>query len=309
MQWNDGTIASLWKQILEQADGRREGGHDCTRPGYLSGRRVCCIHMKKEPIHQNLNTSFVSVRALVRYLRGLQFVGSIRIEWSSYEADIIFTGSGTIRAREFDHIAGRIAHGEHVLERILERAREPHGRIHVYKAIEGYAGHDEGAVFIDKSIVAGARSLAANSGGNVGRANYEFILSGHESESALVLGELSELLRVIDEILAKGRLSFPAAFGNACDAIAPNFPFMNDSSLRYKNGEIVLNGSADASSVASAVFAALRPIFERLRREIKYESLLRLLTERLREIASRKRSEYVRLSLMHHVEELLEGDA
>ena len=125
-----------------------------------------------------------------------------------------------------------------------------------------------------------------------------------------MLGELSELLRTIDEILAKGRLSFPAAFGNACDAIAPNFPFMqgDNRSLRYKNGEIVLNGSADASSVASAVFAALRPIFGRLRRERKYDSLLKLLTERLREIASQKRNEYVRLSLMHHVEELLEGD-
>ena len=45
--------------------------------------------MKKQPIHQNLNTSFVNVAALVRYLRGLQFVGSIRIELASYEADII----------------------------------------------------------------------------------------------------------------------------------------------------------------------------------------------------------------------------
>ena len=268
--------------------------------------------MKKQPIHQNLNTSFVDVRALVRYLRGLQFVGSIRIEWSSYEADIVFTGSQTIQAREYDHIAGRISHGEHVLERILLRAREPHGRIHVYKAVEGYAGHDDGSVFVDKSIVTGARQLAASSGGNFGTIrNREFILNDRDSENALVLGELSELLRAIDEILAKGRLSFSAAFGNACDAIAPNFPFMQSDAktLRYKNGEIVLNGSADPSSIASAVFAALRPIFKRLRGETKYKSLLELLTERLREMSSRKRREYVRLSLMHHVEELLESDA
>src|SRR5215210_6521936 len=109
--------------------------------------------MKKEPIHQNLNTSFVDVGALVRYLRGLQFVGSIRIELSSYEADIVFTSSKTIIAREYDHIAGRISHGQQALQRILIRAKEPHGRIHVYKAGDG-----DGTVFIDKSIVSGARS-------------------------------------------------------------------------------------------------------------------------------------------------------
>ena len=48
----------------------------------------------------------------MRYLRGLQFVGSIRIELSSYEADIIFTSTNKITAREYDHIAGRISHGD-----------------------------------------------------------------------------------------------------------------------------------------------------------------------------------------------------
>lgn len=267
--------------------------------------------MKKEPIHQNLNTSFVSVRALVRYLRGLQFVGSIRIEWSDYEADIIFTGSQTIRAREYDHIAGRISHGEHVLEHILVRAREPHGRIHVYKAVEGYAGHDDGSIFIDRSIVAGAREMATNPGGKrATRTHYEFVMNGQEGETALVLGALSDLLRTIDEVLATRQLSFAAAFGLACDAIAPNYPFMsaNDRALRYKNGEIKLNGAADGSSVASAVFAALRPIFGRLRREQKYGPLLDMLKERLREISAERRSEFDRMSLMSNIEELIDGD-
>src|SRR6187200_2749114 len=109
--------------------------------------------MKKQPIHQNLNTSFVNVGALVRYLRQLQFVGSIRVEMSSYEADIIFTSSKTIQAREYDHIAGRISQGEHALQRILIRSKEPHGRVHVFKAVEGYGGADDVSVFVDKSII------------------------------------------------------------------------------------------------------------------------------------------------------------
>src|SRR5829696_1340110 len=165
--------------------------------------------MKKQPIHENLNTSFVDVAALVRYLRSLQFVGSIRIELSSYEADIVFTSSKTIIAREYDHIAGRISHGERALQRILIRAKEPHGRIHVYKSEEGTAGRESGTIFIDKAIVSGARSMASSHGGTRSKtADFDIVLGRSETENALVLGALSELLRMIDESLATGKLSF-----------------------------------------------------------------------------------------------------
>ena len=264
--------------------------------------------MKKEPIHQNLNTSFLNVTALVQYLRDLQFVGSIRLEWSSYEADIIFTTSRTIIAREYDHIEGRISHGPDALKRILSRAREPHGRIHVYKAVEGYAGHDDASVFIDRAILTRAREMASNTGGKLASVSqYEFVMNSADGESALVLGELSELLRAIDEILAKGRLSFAAAFGIACDAIARDFPFMGsrERALRYKDGEIKLSSTTDVTTIVSAVFAALRPIFSRLRREKKYEVLLGMLVERLQEMSSKKRNEYNRLAIMQHIEDLL----
>jgi hypothetical protein len=267
--------------------------------------------MRKKAIHQNLNTSFVNVGALVRYLRNLQFVGSIRIELASYEADIIFTSSKVIQAREYDHIAGRIAHGEAALKRILIRAKEPHGRIHVYKAVEGYAGRDDGSVFIDKAIVSQAREMAASVGGTmVQETAFEFVLNGKDSENALVLAALSEVLVIVDESLAKGKLSFPAAFRIACDAIAADYPFMdqNHQALAYQDGEIKLNTKADATDIAEAVFAALRPIFKRLRREVKYSELYRIVSERLRESSTERRDEFVRLGLMSYIENLLDAD-
>ena len=265
--------------------------------------------MKKKPIHQNLNTSFVNVTKLVRYLRDLQFVGSIRIELSSYEADIVFTSSRTIVAREYDHIAGLISQDSEALKRILVRAREPHGRLHVFKAVEGYAGHDAGSVFVDRTIVAQAREMAANPGGRMAStAQREMFMDDADGENALVLGALSELLRTIDEVFAKGKLSFAAAFEIACDAIAADYGFISahGRALRYRDGEIMLRSTADASTVVSAVFAALRPIFKRLRREKKYEALLRVLVERLQLMTSEKRREYNRLSLMPHIVDLLD---
>ncbi|HUR97501.1 MAG TPA: hypothetical protein VMZ26_05465 [Pyrinomonadaceae bacterium] len=265
--------------------------------------------MKKEPIHRNLNTSFVNVSALVSYLRGLQFVGSIRLELSSYEADIIFTGSNKIIAREYDHIVGRISHGEQALERILIRSKEPHGRIHVYKSADGPAGHYNGSVFVDKIIVSGARSMAASDGGALARDGRRTVLPGRsESENALVLGALSDLLRIIDESLAKRNLSFGGAFRNACKTIAADFPFMTHSeeAIVYRNGKIRLTSNADSSSVAAAVFAALEPIFSRLRSDDKYAELLHPLVNKLRECAAARKPEYVSLGLMSRLETLLD---
>jgi len=92
--------------------------------------------MKNRPIHENLDTSYVNLSALVRYLRRRQFAGNIRVELSGYEADITLTEQNVIRVREHDRIAGRVSEGEEALQRLLIRAREPGGIINVYQAVE-----------------------------------------------------------------------------------------------------------------------------------------------------------------------------
>lgn len=91
--------------------------------------------MKNRPLHENLDTSFVNLSALLRYLRRRQFVGSIRVELSGYEADIVLNSENQLNVREYDRIAGRIAEGEEALQRLLIRAREPGGIIHVYQQV------------------------------------------------------------------------------------------------------------------------------------------------------------------------------
>lgn len=91
--------------------------------------------MKVRPIHENLDTSFVNVSSLVRYLRRRQFVGKICIELSGYEADIYLGELNELRACEHDRIAGRFAEGEEALQRILIRSREPGGIVNVYQAV------------------------------------------------------------------------------------------------------------------------------------------------------------------------------
>ncbi len=91
--------------------------------------------MKNHSIHKNLDTSFVNVSALVRYLRRRQFVGSVRVELSGYEAEIHLGEGNTLRVREFDRITGRIGEGEEALQRILIRSREPGGIVNVFQNV------------------------------------------------------------------------------------------------------------------------------------------------------------------------------
>lgn len=92
--------------------------------------------MKNRPVHENLDTSFVNLPALVRHLRGENFAGNICVELKDYDADIILAADGSIKARKYDRAAGRVAEGEEALQRVLIRAREPGGVIHVFRAIE-----------------------------------------------------------------------------------------------------------------------------------------------------------------------------
>ena len=92
--------------------------------------------MKNRPIHENLDTSYVNLSALVRYLRRRQFCGNVRVELSGYEADIAINGEDQMRVREHDRIAGRVSEGDEALQRLLIRAREPGGIINVYQSVE-----------------------------------------------------------------------------------------------------------------------------------------------------------------------------
>ena len=104
--------------------------------------------MNTRPLHENLDTSFVNLAALIRHLRQRQFVGKVRVELRGYEADVILTTGNEMRVLERDCVAGRISEGEEALQRLLIRARESGGAIHVHQKIE------EVAPLIESSVTA-----------------------------------------------------------------------------------------------------------------------------------------------------------
>lgn len=95
--------------------------------------------MKTLAVHQNLDTSFVNLSALLRHLREREFAGQVLVKLSGYKAEVTFDADGELKVFEHDKVAGRIAEGDEALQRLLIRAREPGGTIDVFQFVPEFA--------------------------------------------------------------------------------------------------------------------------------------------------------------------------
>ncbi|MBV9209033.1 MAG: hypothetical protein JOZ52_00305, partial [Acidobacteria bacterium] len=91
-------------------------------------------------LHENLDTAYVNLAALLRYLRERDFTGRVHVQLVEYEADVFLNAQGAPRVREMDYATGREGEGEDALQRLLVRAVEAGGLVSVY------AGEEETSV-------------------------------------------------------------------------------------------------------------------------------------------------------------------
>ena len=91
--------------------------------------------MKVRALHKDLDTGFVNLSALLKYLQQRGFVGLVRVDLDEYRAEIIFDESKRVKLREFEHGSDRIVETHGALQRLLVRARLAGGIINVYQAV------------------------------------------------------------------------------------------------------------------------------------------------------------------------------
>lgn len=281
------------------------------------------VLMNKYPIHKNLNTSFVNLSALVRHLRSLQFVGSIQIELSSYEAEIEFAEDGSIKAREQDHIAGRLSFGDDALQRIMIRSKEPGGVINVYKDSDEYRPE---TVYVDETIAADARKMAAGpiESAKVNNQMEDFLTSTSIGDSPIpkpmvgfdadnvenwteLVGLMSELIQTIDESLSRANISFGELFRNACGFVSFDYPFLDPDTdiFSYSEGYITLRQKLASRDLINGVMAALARIADRLREDACYGNVLHLTMHRLRVLANRRKLQFEAFGLGYELQKII----
>lgn len=265
--------------------------------------------MRGKPIHENLSTTFVDLSALVRHLKNLQFVGTVRLELASYEAEIFFTVAGRLQAREYDRLAGRFAQGERAFKRILVRAREPMGRINVFRSEPEEAATYLRRAFVDGNIVSMAKEAAFGPAETI-VSNFAAITGAKPARPARSREDAAlamELILTIKDPYDRAKMDFDTAFQAACRAVADRHSFLDPEGGLFAFGEefIAVSPKVSTTELFDGIAAALSHMIARLRGDAKFCKLLIYTRHRLQQHFSARHSEYSRFGLVETVDRIL----
>ncbi len=301
--------------------------------------------MNNRLIYENLDTSFVSLAALIKHLRRQKFDGKIRVELNAYEADVLLTADEQMRVLERDTIANRISEGEEALERLLIRAREPGGKICVYQTTE------EPAPVLTQAVANAAQTVAVAqlspdepllelpasdetqknakvktfifektfNKTDAGLPDFPFELSNRvehqakplkldETEWQTLLHLSAELLRSVEQPLVEANLDFAAMFERARREIAADYPFLNPAAdaFKYQNGKITVREQVSSKFFAASVAELIRRILEKLSRNPKLSNLYRIIVEKIRVLMEQRQSFYDRFYIAAPLEKFVQ---
>ncbi len=200
---------------------------------------------KVRALHENLDTAYVNLAALLRYLQQRDFTGRIHVELDEYDGDIYLTACEAVRACERNHQTGREAEGQPALQRIIVRASEPGGRVSVY---EGAAADAE-----TKPQPAGTAEA--------GEATH----TQEEIDRRHVLQLSGEVIAAVERGVAVGsNENFATHFQAARREIEDDYPFLVSlgNCVEYTDGEARLRRGIDVEIFVSGTGEALRRVVE-----------------------------------------------
>jgi hypothetical protein len=223
-------------------------------------------------VHQNLDTAYVNLAALVRHLQQRDFTGRVHIELDEYDADIFLAARERPRVRERDHVTGREAEGESALQRIFVRASEPGGRVSVF---EGDMEIAEAGASSAASSSLGVASGVESRGASVESLDADGARTGEDDERAGAHDEIDrrnvlqlsgELIAAVERaVVATTGGEFASHFREARVEVSQQYPFLASLSacVEYANGEARLARATQVEEFVAGVCDALRRVVER----------------------------------------------
>ncbi len=194
-------------------------------------------------IYENLDTAFVNLAALLRFLQQRDFTGRVHVELDEYDGDIYLAARHGLETRERDHASGREDAGEAALQRLLVRAREEGGRISVYE-------HPAADSFTELRPPAAAAAAAQT-----------------DVDRRTVLQLSGDVIAAVERALAAtSPESFTAHFSAVRAELADDYPFLPalGACVEYVAGEAHLSRQTDVRGFVEGVCLALSRVVERM---------------------------------------------
>lgn len=233
-------------------------------------------------LYENLDTSFVNLWALLRYLSQRSFVGCVHVELENYSADVFVNGSETPLVREVDRDAGTDVTEEAALHRLVLRARESSGSITVYEgAEESIPPQAESAIAsapaIDEIELAAQPEAATPESmrSSAGKDEEETVVATDTVTQVRQAnaGEWDETVRVSGELVAGVEQAanslgadFASLFREARISLADDYPFLDPMAgqLRYEHSTLSTNGDSQPQGYVAGVSEALRRVVDKI---------------------------------------------
>jgi hypothetical protein len=247
---------------------------------------------KSRVVHENLDTAFVNLWALLRSLSQRGFIGRVRVELKDYTADVFMTGSNTPLVHEIDRAAGTDTLEEAALHRLVLRARETPGTISVFEgadeavAVQSTATPETetGAVsapsdepILTSEIETPATPNATQPSTESNRAEQRRPASTpvaappvrdadlpDEIEWGALVKATGELIGAVERALTGA--DFASLFNTARLELADDYTFLDPMSdgFTYSNSVVTLNGEVPANSYVAGLSEALRRVVDRV---------------------------------------------
>lgn len=206
---------------------------------------------KNFTVYENLDTSFVNLGALLRYLQQRDFTGRVLVDLGDYRAEVRMRAGERPLCRERDTTTGREAEGEAALQRVLVRSLDAGGLISVYREDDATAFKESATPRTETDAVAQAAGAATS--------EQEFDWQG-------LLRTGADLIAAIERAARSTGANFDAMFRAARLELADDYEFLDPGSGRfqYANNEIELLSSLSPRAFVSGICEALRRVVERL---------------------------------------------
>lgn len=245
-------------------------------------------------LHENLDTAYVNLAALLRYLRQRDFTGRVHVQLVEYEAQVYLNAQDAPRVREMDHATGRAAEGEDAMQRLLVRAIEPGGLISIY------AGEAEATNGAQHELPLPDLNIDFDE-------EREAELSPEELERRDLLRVSGELIAAVERAALSAGADFAALFQAARLDLSDDYPFLDPLTRRfeYVSGGIVrLHAQPVANAYVSSICECLRRIAGKLATGARGERARERVALELAVLARRRQSQLARFKFLQHFDRI-----
>ena len=194
------------------------------------------------PLHENLDTAYLDLAALLSHLEARGFEGLVRFLADDFEAEVILRAGAGPSARTRDHATGERAEGGAALSLLLARARVPGALVSVYEGPVEEFGREENA----------AREAGAPAS------------SEEEADRAELLELAGELVGSVERAVRVAGGDFEAALHAARLRLAEDYPFLDPFARRfeYAEGVVRINAVVSEHLLVSGIMELLRGAVE-----------------------------------------------